>query len=264
VSSPTVSLIISTYNRPEALDKVLAGVDLQTAGPLEILIADDGSAEPTQQLIKSWQARLGGRLRHVWHSDQGFRKTIILNECVAQSQGAYLVFLDGDCVPHRNFIEDHQRLAEKGFWVQGRRCFVGERWVEEFDIGRISPLPWIVAGRITGTAKAIRLPFPIISRNKAQRGIIGCNQGMWRDDLVAINGFDEDYVGWGIGEDSDMGTRLYHLGRPRKFCYAHAVVYHLDHPSPAKDHLSQSLARLHETIHSGRIVCEAGLNRHVR
>ena len=260
--SPTVSLIVSTYNRPEALDKVLAGIDQQTVIPLQTLIADDGSGEPTHQLITSWQSRFRSSLHHVWHPDEGFRKTIILNECVAQSRGDYVVFLDGDCVPHPQFIEDHQRLAEEGYWVQGRRCFVRERWVRDFDLRRISPAAWILAGRITGIPKAIRLPSAIVRRNTAQRGIIGCNQGVWRRDLFAINGFDEEYTGWGIGEDSDMGTRLYHLGRPRKFVYAHAVVYHLDHPSPAKDHLPDSLNRLEATIRSGRIRCEIGLNRH--
>jgi glycosyltransferase involved in cell wall biosynthesis len=263
MSRPSVSLIVSTYNRPGALDKVLNGILRQTSHPAEVLIADDGSGPGTRALIESWEARLGCPLRHVWHPDDGFRKTIILNAGLARARGDYIVFLDGDCVPHREFISDHQDLAERGYWVQGRRCFVKECWVKDFDIGRVSPNAWILAGRITGIAKAVRLPFPIVRRNKAQRGIIGCNQGAWREDLVAINGFDEDYTGWGIGEDSDMGTRLYHLGRPRKFVYAHAVVYHLDHPSPAKDHLVDSLARLDNTIRSGRIRCDSGLNRHL-
>ncbi|MCU0770906.1 MAG: glycosyltransferase family 2 protein [Verrucomicrobia bacterium] len=263
MSCPSVSLIISTYNRPDALDKVLAGVLQQSSAPLEILIADDGSGEETRTRLDSWAHRFNGTLRHVWHPDQGFRKTIILNECVARARGQYLVFLDGDCVPHQRFVEDHRRLAEAGYWVQGRRCFVKERWVKDFEVDRISVAAWILSGRITGAAKALRLPLPIVRLNTAQRGIIGCNQGVWREDLLAINGFDEEYTGWGIGEDSDMGTRLYHLGRPRKFVYAHAVVYHLDHPSPAKDHLPQSLARLQATIESGKIRCEAGLNRHL-
>jgi glycosyltransferase involved in cell wall biosynthesis len=260
---PPVSLIISTYNRSDALDKVLAGIRRQTSRPAEILVADDGSGPETRTLIKSWEARLQCPLRHVWHADDGFRKTIILNECLAQSNGDYIVFLDGDCVPHQQFIFDHQRLAEKGYWVQGRRCFVQERWVRDFKVSQTSPIAWMLAGRITGIAKGMRLPYPIIRRNTGQRGIIGCNQGAWREDLFAINGFDEEYTGWGIGEDSDMGTRLYHLGRPRKFVYAHAVVYHLDHASPAKDHLPDSLARLDSTIRSGTIRCKVGLSRHL-
>ena len=112
-------------------------------------------------------------------------------------------------------------------------------------------------------AKAVRLPFPIIRRDTRQRGIIGCNLAVWRDDLAAINGFDEEYTGWGIGEDSDMGTRLYHLGRPRKFVYAQAVVYHLNHPEAPKAHVAHSLARLEETIRSRKLRCARGLDSHL-
>ena len=86
---------------------------------------------------------------------------------------------------------------------------------------------------------------------------------VWREDLLAINGFDEEYSGWGIGEDSDMGTRLYHLGRLRKFVYAHAIVFHLNHPGSARDHVVDSLARLEETIRSRKVRCVRGLDQYL-
>jgi glycosyltransferase involved in cell wall biosynthesis len=261
--APKLSLIISTYNRPDALAKVLAGVARQSRRPDEVLISDDGSGPPTRTLIETWSRAQAFPVRHIWHSDDGFRKTIILNKSVAAAAGEYLVFLDGDCVPHPQFIADHAALAERGFWVQGRRCFVEENYVAEFEPGQTSVLGWMLAQRITGAAKGIRLPFPIVRRDTAQRGIIGCNLAAWRDDLVAINGFDEDYSGWGIGEDSDMGTRLYHLGRQRKFVYAHAVVYHLNHPMAPRDHVPSSLARLEETLRSGKLRCARGLDQYL-
>ena len=103
-----------------------------------------------------------------------------------------------------------------------------------------------------------------MQRDTAQRGIIGCNLAVWRDDLLAINGFDEEYSGWGIGEDSDMGTRLYHLGRLRKFVYAHAIVFHLNHPMSPRDHVAGSLARLAETIRSGKVRCARGLDQYLQ
>src|SRR5437899_7053916 len=129
----TVSLIISTYHRPEALAKVLAGVSRQTRWPGEILIADDGSARPTRGLIEKWKNQSQAAVHHIWHADAGFRKTIILNKAIKEARNEYIVFLDGDCVPHAQFIADHEILAEKGFWVQGRRCFVKSDYVEEFD-----------------------------------------------------------------------------------------------------------------------------------
>jgi glycosyltransferase involved in cell wall biosynthesis len=258
-----LTLVISTYNRPEALVKVLQGVELQTRVPDEILIADDGSREPTRELVSEWVRTAPSPTRHLWHPDDGFRKTMILNQALAESVGDYVVFTDGDCVPHHRFVEDHAALAQQGYWVQGRRCFVEEPWVASFDPAEVRLASWTLAGRITGANKGLRLPIPIIFRDTRQRGIIGCNLACWRDDAVAINGFDEEYSGWGIGEDSDFGSRLYHLGRRRKFVYGRAIVFHLNHPSPPKDHVSGSHARLAETIKTRKVRCQHGLNRHL-
>ncbi|MFZ0826786.1 MAG: glycosyltransferase family 2 protein [Verrucomicrobiia bacterium] len=257
-----ISLLISTYNRPEVLAKSLAGVALQRRAPDEVLIADDGSTQPTRDLVGAWAKAQPFPVKHIWHEDAGFRKTVILNKTVAAASGDYLIFTDGDCVPHPKFVADHAALAEKGFWVQGRRCFVKEAFVPDFEPARTNRFFWMLAGRISGAAKGIRLPFPVVRRDQNQRGIIGCNMAFWRDDLVAVNGFDEDYSGWGIGEDSDVGTRLYHLGRPRKFVYAHAVVYHLNHPPPPRGHVPGSQTRLQETIQSKKIRCERGLDQY--
>jgi glycosyltransferase involved in cell wall biosynthesis len=258
-----ISLIINTYERPGPLDQVLRGVLGQSQMPGEILIADDGSGPPTRALIGQWQARLPVPLRHLWQPDDGFRKTSILNKSVAAAAGEYIVMLDGDCVPHPKFVGDHATLAEQNFWVQGRRCFVEEKFAPQFSITATPILRWLLTGRITGLPKALRLPWPLVRRNTAQRGIIGCNMGFWRDDLLAINGFDEEYTGWGIGEDSDAGTRLYHLGRPRKFVYGHAIVYHLNHPMSSRAHVQASLDRLAETIRSRKIRCARGLDQYL-
>lgn len=259
---PRLSLVISTYNRPGTLRQVLDGVARQSLPPHEVLIADDGSTPPTRDCVRDWAGKQSFPVRHVWHSDDGFRKTIILNQAVAESTGDYLVFTDGDCIPHHRFVEDHRTLAEPGFWVQGRRCFVKEPWVDAFEPGRTPVWRWMLMGRISGASKGIRLPMPIVRRDTAQRGIIGCNLAVWREDLVAVNGFDEEYSGWGIGEDSDLGTRLYHLGRRRKFVYAQAIVYHLNHPPAPRGHVEASLARLADTMSSGRIRCARGLTGH--
>ena len=260
---PRLSLIISTYNRPDALAKTLAGVALQSRPPDEVLIADDGSKQPTRDLVERWIKSQPFQVKHVWHEDAGFRKTIILNRTVAVATGDYLIFTDGDCVPQARFIEDHEAVAERGYWVQARRCFIKETFVPEFEPGRTSVFRWMLTGRISGAAKGVRLPLPVVRRDTAQRGIIGCNLAVWREDLIAINGFDEEYSGWGIGEDSDMGTRLYHLGRPRKFVHAHAIVFHLNHPSWPRDHVAASLARLEETIRSGKVRCARGLDQYL-
>src|ERR1700741_1219187 len=150
-----LSLVISTFNQPTALAKVFAGVRRQTRLPDEILISDDGSDAVTRQLVESFHEGMPVPVRHVWQAHDGFRKTIILNQTVAVATGDYLVFTDGDCVPHPKFIEDHAALAEPGFWVQGRRCFVREEYVPAFSADRIPAWGWMLTGKITGAAKGV-------------------------------------------------------------------------------------------------------------
>lgn len=257
-----ISLLVSAYNRPDILAKSLGSVALQHRLPDEVLIADDGSKQPTRDLIEAWASSQRFSVKHIWHEDNGFRKTVILNKAVLAARGDYLVFTDGDCVLHPRFVADHAVLAERDFWVQGRRCFVREEFVPQFEPGRAVIWQWVLTKKITGAAKGIRWPVPVVRRDTKQRGIIGCNMAFWRDDLVAVNGFDEDYSGWGVGEDSDIGTRLYHLGRRRKFVYGRAIVFHLNHSQLPRDHHAASLARLAETIAAKRIRCEQGLDQY--
>ncbi len=259
----SISLVISTYNQPDALAKVFRGLHRQTRWPNEVLLSDDGSGGPTKDIISRFAADAPVPVRHLWHPHEGFRKTIILNQTLASATGDYLIFTDADCVPHQQFVADHAALAERGFWVQGRRCFVREEFVPAFEAVKTPVWRWMLAGKITGAAKGIRWPVPIVRRDTAQRGIIGCNMGFWRDDLIAVNGYDEDYSGWGVGEDSDIGTRLYHLGRRRKFVYGRAITFHLNHPPLPRGHHAASLARLAETIAGKKVRCENGLDKHI-
>jgi glycosyltransferase involved in cell wall biosynthesis len=259
-----LSLIISAYNQREALEKIFHALALQVSAPEEILIADDGSDDGTLELIEHWKSKMPAPLAHHWHPHRGFLKTTILNRAVAAARGEYIVFLDGDCVPHPKFILDHRALAERGFWVQGRRCFVRERFVPEFMPGATSVWQWALRGRIARPAKSVRLPVPIVCRDRGQRGILGCNMAYWREDVFAVNGFDESYQGRGMGADSDLGSRVYNLGRRRKFVYGRALVYHLDHPIAPRPHFSENRARLDDVLRSGRIRAEKGLDQYVQ
>lgn len=258
-----LSLLISTFDQPAALGKALKGVSLQTRAPDEVFIADDGSGPETRRLIDDWKAQARFPVHHVWHSHDGFRKIILLNRAVAAAKGDYLVFLDGDCVPHTKFLQDHERLAERGFWVQGRRAYVEEPYVPQFEPGKTCVWSWMITRKVTGAAKGIHLPFPLVFRNRDQRGIIGCNMAFWRDDVVKVNGFDETYLGRGIGPDSDLGTRVYNLGHPRKFVYAQAIVYHLNHPVAPRHDLEAKKLRLQEILRSGKTRCERGLDQYL-
>ncbi len=260
--TPAASVIVSTYNAPRSLEAILHRLCAGSRRPEEIVVADDGSTDATAAMIRSFAPPAGTRIKHCWHADEGFRKTRILNESVAHATGAYLVFLDGDCLPHPRWLEDHLRLAEPGAFVQGRRAFIPERFVEAVLDGRTTIPKLLRRGRLSGIFKAVRLPVPRIRRDHDLYGLLGCNLAMWRDDVVRINGFDEAFEGWGIGEDSDLCVRLYNLGVERRMVHGRALVYHLDHPELPRDHVPESLARLQRSIDLGLTRCEAGLDRH--
>ena len=259
-----ITVVISTYNHVRPLELCLAGFRNQTSHPGEILIADDGSGPDTRALIERLLPTLPSPARHLWHEDKGFRKNIILNRALAQAKGDYLVLTDADCIPHPRYVEDHAALAEQGFWVQGRRCYLNAPASSYLSPGqRIPAARLFLTAKLSGAAKAFRLPFPIIRRDTAQRGIIGCNMALWKKDLMEINGWDEEYEGWGLGEDSDVGSRLYHLGRPRKFVYGRAILYHLHHPILNRDHVPKSQARLEETIRAKKVRCLRGVDQYL-
>lgn len=265
ISPSQITVVISTYNHLRPLELCLAGFCQQSIPPKEILIADDGSGAETRSLLERILPSMPCPCRHLWHEDRGFTKNVILNQALAASTGDYLVLTDADCIPHPRFVEDHASLAEPGFWVQGRRCYLSASTSQSLSAGeRVRGLRLFLSGQMCGAAKGFRFPFPILKRDTGQRGIIGCNMAMWKEDLLAINGWDEEYEGWGLGEDSDLGSRLYHLGRPRKFVYGRGILYHLYHPTLSRDHLPKSQARLDQTILSKKIRCKKGVDQYLK
>jgi len=265
IDSKKITVVISAYNHLRPLELCLGGFRNQTATPREILIADDGSGPETRSLLERLLPSLPCPARHLWHEDRGFRKNIILNHCLAEAQGDYLVLTDADCIPHPHYVADHAALAEPGFWVQGRRCYLNEAASSSLAPGEKVPgFRLLLTGKMRGAAKGFRFPFPILRRNAGQRGIIGCNLAAWKNDLLAINGWDEEYEGWGLGEDSDLGSRLYHLGRPRKFVYGRGILYHLHHPILNRDHIPKSQVRLNETLRTNKIRCGKGVDQYLK
>ena len=257
MKNPTISLIVNIYENPRALAKVLEALARQRVAPLEIIIADDGSGEATKKVIEQSALTSPTPILHCWQVNQGFRRSMILNQAIAMSRGEYLVFLDGDSVPEPDFIRDHAVLSESGHWVQCRRAFVDEGSVENFEISSA----WRLAmqGKVSGWTKALRLPLPLVLRGDHQRGTLGCNLGIWREDLIAVNGYDENFIGWGR-EDSDLANRLYHLGRQRKFVYGRAIVYHLNHPLAPRTAVKKNQEALDQTIAERRVRALKGLD----
>lgn len=259
------SLIIATYNWKEALALVLASVRSQTMLPGEVLVADDGSRDDTRELVAREAATFPVPLRHFWQEDIGFRKGRILNEAMARAGGEYLIAIDGDMVLHPAFVRSHVRFARRGWFIQGSRMMLGDRaTARTLAAGRLAagPLSSGVRNRING----IHAPFlSVLSRG--ERGAIrrtrGCNISFWRDDIVRVNGYNEDMEGWGR-EDTELVARLMNSGVRRRNLKFAAVAYHLHHRARPADSDRANLERALSVVRDGVTRCERGIDRHLR
>jgi glycosyltransferase involved in cell wall biosynthesis len=261
---PSVAVIISTFDQPEYLARVLNGIARQTQAPEEIFVADDGSGPETRQVFESWKKSAPCRAEHLWQEHQGFRKSRILNEAIARARADYAVFLDGDAVPHPDFIGDHRQVAVQGCFAQGHRALIGERAAGYFGLGDFSRDRWkaLLTFQLGGFKHAWRWPSPQKETRKDLEGVRGCNLGVWRSDLARINGFNEAFTGWGR-EDSEMVVRLMNSGVARLDVRGWALCYHLWHAPADRQQLETNDQLLHAAIAGSRKTCELGLNLHL-
>jgi glycosyltransferase involved in cell wall biosynthesis len=274
VSTPSLSLILTTYNWPQALQLVLASLEQQDDRDFEVLVADDGSGPDTADLIARFQGP--GRLnpRHVWHPDQGFRAAEIRNRAAALARGAYLVFLDGDCLTRPGFIRRHRALAQPGWLVAGNRVLLSAGLTQmlladpdRLAISHWGPARWLGARwrhQANRLLPLVYLPGRWWRRLQPDRwqGARTCNLGLWRADFLTVNGFDERYQGWGY-EDSDLVIRLLKTGVARLDGRHATGVLHLWHPEQARDRGATNLARLLQVQKTGQVRALTGVDRHL-
>lgn len=233
-----VSVIISTYNAPRWLEKVLWGYTRQTHRDFEIIIADDGSTHETVDVVARMRKATDLALQHVWQKDAGFRKCRLLNKAILHARTDYLVFTDGDCIPRCDFLATHIRRARPGYFLSGsyyKLPMTTSRQIERDDIltGRCFELSWLVAHGVPRGRRNLRLiatprQASILNRITPTRcNLKGSNASVWLTDALVVNGFDER-MQWG-GLDREFGVRLLNAGvRPRHVRYD-AVCIHLDH-----------------------------------
>lgn len=260
--TPTrASLIVTTYNRPDALAAVLRALRLQRARNFEVVVADDGSRPDTAELLTQLIPTVDYPLRHVWQEDQGFRAGRARNLAVAASTGDYLVFLDGDCIPFPDFVGRHLGLAERGWFVSGNRVMFDQGFTarvlkDEMEVERWEMPAWIrarLAGSVPRLLPLLRFPHHGFKRwtRREWYGAKSCNLAVWREDFMAVNGFDEAYSGWGH-EDADLVARLIGSGVYRKSGRFAVPVMHLWHPHSDRAMEPENMARLQETLQGRR------------
>lgn len=264
---PTV--VVATYNAPRELELVLTGLQRQSVAPLEILVADDGSTGTTRQTVDRWRLRTSVPLRHYWQEDAGFRKARIANEAVRHARGDYLVFLDGDTIPHRKWLADHLFHARPHRVLCGRRARLGPELtgaltaeaVAAGGLERLFGPVWRSALRrdTRRLARARRLPswFSCLLRIRA-RSLMGCNFSLPRAAFVAVNGFDEDFIDV-VGEDTDLGHRLAAQRYALTPLLNRGCVYHLHHEQ--RPCCAESRRVIAEGREQRRTRCVRGLER---
>lgn len=257
-----VSVIVTTCNRPSELVRVLEGLTLQKRLPDEVIVADDGSGPETARVVTNFAEGVPFPLLHVWQEDRGFRAAKIRNEAIKKSSGDYILLLDGDCVPNRYFVADHVALEEKGFFVQGKRILVSRQASEYFNVSHAnsfaSSFKLAVSGLLSNSHHILRLPVFPAFKNKNLRGVKSCNMAFYKADVLAVNGYNEAFVGWGR-EDSELAARLYKYGLRRKEHPFMAVCFHLWHPENPRQHLKQNDEILNRTLLQEGYWCEKGI-----
>lgn len=269
---PAVSLIIAVYNAVRYLELIFEALGRQSMTGFEVIVADDGSGPGIAGLVERERARGRFPVRHLWHEDAGFRKNVMLNLAIRESASEYLVFIDGDCVPHRDFLRDHAATRQPGRVLCGRRVNLGKSFSERLTAGDVASgaierlslkvLADGIAGRSTNLEDGIRIGSPwlrkLLSRREAR--ILGCNFSVEKSLLVAVNGFDEDYRAPGRGEDSDIAFRLELIGARLEPLRNFGIVYHLWHPPTVVGEVNRDL---HERVMRERNpVCRNGLVKH--
>lgn len=261
------TLLISTYNWPRALQCVLASVQRQTVMPDEIVIADDGSTEETTAVIRDAQGQIAVPIVHVWHEDEGFRKTIILNKAIAQSTGDYIIEVDGDMVLEPHFIEDHVNFSQRGCYVCGSRIKLKDKQTKEILEKKVLrhniwdlPLGYVLNSiRCKHLRNFLAFRYARKKIGKAR----GCNMAFWKGDFITVNGYNEDMTGWGR-EDSELAYRLHFAGVRKKFMKMGGIGYHLNHKCEPKDKLQDNLREEKRVVGGGISRCDNGIDKYLQ
>jgi glycosyltransferase involved in cell wall biosynthesis len=273
---PEASLVISVYDKCRELELIFHALNIQKypLGRLEIIVAEDGENESIRETVMRWKANSKLNLKHITQEDRGFRKNKILNKAIISSESSYLIFIDGDCIPHPEFVQAHITSIERNTVLCGRRVNLTKNATAALTPGKINSGSY-------SSVSAGDVIFSVLNRTKpgfdynAEEGfiikselmrnllmnkdehILGCNFSVHKSMMESINGFDENYEGPGLGEDSDIEFRLRSKGAKFKSVRNLAVVYHLYHPKTVEN--SSNMEYFLKVKADGAAFCKNGL-----
>jgi len=259
-----VSLIITTYNRPDALLLVLRSIEGQITLPYEVIIADDGSTNDTKEVVTSFQEKSDIRVIHSWQEDSEFRAAKSRNKAIAKATGKYIILIDGDMILHPEFINDHINNTQSGYFVQGSRVLLTQdKTKQTLDQQKINFS--LLSNGLQNRKNAFHsniLSKLFSNKRNYLRGIRTCNMAFYKQDCIDINGFNNEFEGWGR-EDSEFITRLLNSGINRKNVRFNAIQFHLWHNENIRDSLEKNDAILQEAIENRTKWCNNGIDSYI-
>lgn len=258
-----LTIVITTYNWPDALGLVLKSVCRQTWRPDQVIVADDGSGPDTAAVVRDVLGSSGLRYCHVWHEDKGVRQSRIKNLAVKYAEFPYLIFIDHDVVLHPDFIRDHISMAREGCLLQGKRVILPGHYTRKILQNRSFSPPPILLDNLGNRKNTIRSPLlgRLLARPKTfETSLRGCNLSMFRSDFIRVDGFDEVYDNsWGR-EDSDVCYRLFHAGVRVRNLWFMALQYHLKHDVDSNWHRERLDGELNRNLAERRIKAIRGFS----
>ncbi|PIB32423.1 glycosyl transferase [Gaetbulibacter sp. 5U11] len=230
------TLLIATYNWPEALDLVLQSVLNQSQLPDEVIIADDGSTNETKVLIDSFKTKFKIPLIHIWQKDEGFKKAHILNKAIAKASGDYIIQVDGDCIMHSHFIKDHLQFVQENTYLFGSRVNIQKDYLDTLFKTKQTSFSAFSKG-IKKRTRALHIPMlsKLYKPNaEFSSKFRGCNTSYFKKDFIAVNGYNEDITGWGR-EDSELVLRMHNNGLQARRLRYRGIVFHIYHNEKSRD-----------------------------
>jgi glycosyltransferase involved in cell wall biosynthesis len=265
-----LSLIVCTYERPSALDAVLWSLSEEPGGEFEVVVADDGSGQPTADVVEKWRSTFAGRLVHVWQPDEGFRLALIRNRGALAARGDFLLFLDGDCVPRRGFARAVERGIRAGWFLGSRRLMLSQALSERVLAERLPIQRWTLARWALRERSHVPSLHALTRRDRRRvgaakhpdfvpaGGAFGFFLGVSRADFERVNGYDSRFEGWGY-EDHDIALRLRRSGLRSGWAGPHSTLLHLFHANlKGQTDTAPSRALYDETEASGRVRAVVG------
>jgi glycosyltransferase involved in cell wall biosynthesis len=271
---PEISVIVSFYERIDFLKLVISGFEIQTFKSFEILIADDGSPREVCNLLPRLIKESKLEIKHIWHEKRGWRKNMILNKAILASRGDYIIFIDGDCIPHSHFVEEHFVNRSQGVVLSGRRVYLSERITKRLTgtnitrkylegrylVPLFSHILFMKDGKFFENAIYIRSKLIRRFINRKEKSLLGSNFSLYKDDILKVNGFDEQYEAPSIGEDTDLCYRLKMAGINVKTIKHIAIQYHLYHKRLIWKNRNREI--LNDTVSKRRYYAEKGISAH--